>query len=63
MSRLVDVALASKIGANRIMALLGVFALLLATSSAQAQSWPFKKKTNDPRPASTQKDPNSSATP
>ncbi|HWZ78065.1 MAG TPA: CsgG/HfaB family protein [Candidatus Sulfotelmatobacter sp.] len=63
MSRLVDVALASKIGANRIMALLGVFALLLATSSAQAQSWPFKKKTNDPRPASTQKDPNSSVTP
>lgn len=41
---------------NRMLPLLGVFALLLASSSAQAQGWPFKKKPADPPPASAQKD-------
>jgi len=41
---------------NRMLPLLVVFALLLATSSAQAQSWPFKKKPADPSPARAQKD-------
>src|ERR1700674_1885553 len=71
MSRLVTSALASKIVANRMMTLLGVCVFLLATSSTQAQSWPFKKKPGDPPPASAQKDakqpdnkdPKSSATP
>lgn len=58
---------------NRLLPLLGVFALLLAASSAEAQNWPFTKKPNDPPRASAQqkdpakktdnKDPNSSATP
>jgi curli biogenesis system outer membrane secretion channel CsgG len=43
---------------NRMLPLLVVFALLLATSSAQAQNWPFKKKKPaDPPPAGAQKDP------
>jgi curli biogenesis system outer membrane secretion channel CsgG len=51
---------------NRMLPLLGVFALLLAASSAQAQSWPFKKKSGDPekQPAekAENKDSKSSAT-
>jgi curli biogenesis system outer membrane secretion channel CsgG len=50
-----------------MLALLGVFALLLATSSAHAQGWPFKKKPADPAKQPTEKadnkDSKSSATP